>query len=146
MDNDNAVCRAIDDEHLKLLSIFYYILGALGALWALVPLIYVLVGLVLVVLPFSIPAEKDAVPLAFFGVFFMLMGLFAFVISAVIAALKLYTGHCLSRRKNRTFCFVVAAVCCLGFPLGTILGVFTFIVLSRPSVAEQFNAVTAEVM
>ena len=34
---------------------------------------------------------------------------------------------------------VVAAVCCLGIPYGTVLGVFTLIVLSRRSVSSLFE-------
>lgn len=34
---------------------------------------------------------------------------------------------------------VVAGVSCLSIPLGTALGVFTFIVLSRPSIVRLFE-------
>ncbi len=57
-----------------------------------------------------------------------------------MAALKFYTAVCLKQRKSRTFCLVVAAISCLEVPYGTILGVFTFLVLERPSVARLFGA------
>ena len=41
-------------------------------------------------------------------------------------------------RRARTFSLVMAGVNCLSVPLGTTLGVFTFIVLLRESVAAQY--------
>ena len=38
------------------------------------------------------------------------------------------------------FSLVIAALCCLNMPLGTVLGVFTFIVLTRDSVKAQYAA------
>jgi len=145
MNTDPAVRRAIDNEHVRLLSIFYYVLGALSALWAFLPLIYVFMGLVFAVLSATIP-EKEAAPMAIMGLFMIVFGLFGFVICAAFAALKIYAGHCLAQRKNRVFCYVVAAVSCLSMPFGTILGVFTFLVLARPTVAAQFDRTTAEVV
>ena len=48
------------------------------------------------------------------------------------------TGSSLKQRRRRTLCFVVACLMLPSFPLGTILGVFTIIVLRRPSVQELF--------
>ena len=38
-----------------------------------------------------------------------------------------------------TFCFVMAALACAFFPFGTILGIFTIVVLVRPGVKEMFG-------
>jgi hypothetical protein len=40
-------------------------------------------------------------------------------------------------------CFVVAAIECIFMPFGTVLGVFTIIVLSRPSVKALFQSEAA---
>jgi hypothetical protein len=52
----------------------------------------------------------------------------------------LTAGRFLARRKHHLFCLVVAGVECLFFPFGTVLGVFTIIVLMRPSVQQAFEA------
>ena len=49
------------------------------------------------------------------------------------------SGLAESRRKHYTFCFVMACVECLSVPFGTVLGVFTILVLNRASVKELFN-------
>ena len=51
-------------------------------------------------------------------------------------------GIYLRAKKHRTFCLVVAAVNCLHVPLGTILGIFTIVVLARNSVRDAFAAKT----
>jgi hypothetical protein len=47
------------------------------------------------------------------------------------AALVLIAGSCIAHRKHYTFCFVMACVECLSMPFGTVLGVFTILVLNR---------------
>ena len=60
-----------------------------------------------------------------------------FVVSAIANVLS---GVFLGRRKYRTFSLVVAVMNCIHIPLGTVLGVFTIIVLLRPSVREVYDA------
>ena len=56
------------------------------------------------------------------------------------AILNLLTGIFLRTRKYRTFSFVVAALNCLQIPIGTVLGIFTIVVLARDSVRELYEA------
>ncbi len=53
--------------------------------------------------------------------------------------LNLLSGFCLWQRKHRIFSLVVAGINCVQVPIGTLLGVFTIIVLSRTSVREVYN-------
>lgn len=46
----------------------------------------------------------------------------------------------LSRRRHHVFCLVIAGIECLVMPFGTVLGVFTIIVLTKESVREMFLA------
>jgi hypothetical protein len=62
------------------------------------------------------------------------------VLAWAIGLCVLYAGYSLSQRTRHLFCFVMACLCCLNIPLGTALGVFTIIVLSRPSVKEAFES------
>ena len=65
---------------------------------------------------------------AFFGLWFIGSGV-----------LNLISGFCISARKHRTFSIAVAAINCLHIPLGTVLGVFTIIVLMRDSVRDVYE-------
>ncbi len=56
------------------------------------------------------------------------------------ATLVIMPDRLLARRKYYTFCFVMAAVECLFMPFGTVLAVFTLVVLLRESVKRMFEA------
>jgi len=60
-----------------------------------------------------------------------------------LAVLMIIAGRFLAKRRHHTFCIVVAAIACLFMPFGTILGVFTLVVLMRDSVRLQFDAIAA---
>jgi len=53
--------------------------------------------------------------------------------------LNFLSARYLAKRRKKTFSIVVAALNCLSLPLGTILGVFTIVVLSRPSVEAIYQ-------
>ena len=129
--------KILDDEHLKILSVCYYVYGAFTALMGFIPGIYVILGIIFAAV--GRRGGHDAPP-AFLGWILIIVGLGAMVLMWILAALKVWTGWCIARRKHETFVQVVAAVCCVGIPWGTVLGIFTFIVFSRPSVKRQFLA------
>ena len=52
---------------------------------------------------------------------------------------NLLSGLFIGRKKYRTFSLVVAFINCIHIPFGTVLGVFTIIVLLRPSVREVYE-------
>ena len=57
----------------------------------------------------------------------------------VLALFLTFAGRSLSHRKHYWFAFIVSCIECLFVPFGTILGVFTIIVLSRQSVKTLFS-------
>ena len=64
---------------------------------------------------------------------------FAGVMIGVACLLNILSGIFLRQRKHRIFSFIVAALNCLQVPLGTLLGVFTIITLSRDSVRQLYE-------
>ena len=127
-----------DQEHLRLLSIFHYVCAGLAAFFSCIPGIYIIVGLVFLFAPESLGPSKDQPP-PFFGLFFILFGGIGMLVGWTLAACLVYAGRCLSQRKHYTFCLVMAGIACLFMPFGTILGIFTIIVLVRPTVKPLFN-------
>jgi hypothetical protein len=65
-----------------------------------------------------------------------------FVAWIIIAGLLLIAARLLQRRHGYRFIFAVACLECFGFPIGTVLGVFTLVVLLRPSVKQLFGGNT----
>ena len=127
-----------DAEHLRLLSIFHYVCAGMIALFSCFPIIHLIIGLVMVLHPrgFGPPHSQ---PPALFGFLFIFIALFIIAFGWITAALLAWAGHNLGQRKNYTFCLVMAGIACLFMPFGTVLGVFSIIVLSRPSVKAMFE-------
>jgi hypothetical protein len=126
-----------DAEHLKLLSIFHYVMGGIQAFFGCFGFLYVIMGLIFTVAP--MPAGQGNPPPKFMGVFFGIFGAGLVLIAWTIAGLVFYAGRSLALRKRHAFCMVIAALQCLWIPFGTVLGVFTLIVLMRPSVQALFQ-------
>ncbi|MCL4206215.1 MAG: hypothetical protein KJ000_27340 [Pirellulaceae bacterium] len=127
-----------DEEHLRLLSIFHYVVGGLTALAACFPFIHLAVGIALVSGAFPVPQGQQGPPPILGWIFIatasvLILGGWTMAVAVVLA------GRFLARRVHYMYCLVVAAVECLFMPLGTILGVFTIIVLIRPSVKAFFE-------
>src|SRR5437899_13028568 len=128
-----------DEDHLRLLSIFHYVVGGLSALFALFPIIHMVMGLFLILAPEKFGAKGDPPP-AFIGWFFVAFAACFMLAGWVFATLVILTGRFLARRKYYTFCFVMAAVESLFMPFGTVLAVFTLVVLLREPVKGMFEA------
>jgi hypothetical protein len=135
----------LDDEHLKLLSIGYVIEGAINAFFSFFGLLYAFMGLFIGSVIAKLPSQPgQAPPPEFMGWFFGLFGLIFFLGFLTFAALKFVAAHRIKERRSRILCMVVAGLTCFGVPYGTALGVWTLIVLSRPSVARLFEPQAAE--
>ena len=127
-----------DVEHLKILSILYYVWGGLTACFSCFGMFYVVFGLVAVIAG----AQHQGGPPPVVGGMFMLIGVIFVVLGGTVGGLTIWVGRCLAQRKRYTLCFVMACVSCLSVPLGTALGVFTIIVLQRPEVKAMFEQPT----
>ena len=123
-----------DQEHLRLLSIVYYIYAGMSAFFGLFGLLYIVLGLV--VAPMVPIRNGDPAFPAY--IFVVLGGIFLVLVAAVTTA-ELLIARYLKRRQHYTFCLIVAGFNCLWIPFGTALGVFTILVLQRLSVKALFT-------
>jgi hypothetical protein len=131
-----------DQEHIRLLSIFHYIMAGLLALGASIPIIHLIIGILFVS---GVLEDSNAqAATQFIGWMFIAIGATIIVIGWAIATCTFYAGRCLARKINYTFCLVVAGINCLFMPMGTILGIFTIVVLMRPGVKEMFGEESVE--
>jgi len=129
-----------DEEQLKLLAVFHYVVAALGALFASLPLIHVGMGIMLVTKPEFFNQGQNAQPVPVWaGYMFIAMGGFFVLLGWSAAVCTLLSARYLAKRKKRMFSFIMAAMMCMFVPFGTVLGVFTIIVLSRESVQRLYE-------
>jgi hypothetical protein len=130
-----------DESHLKLLSIFHYVLAVPAALFSSLFLMHFFWGLAIWLgVPFLEQAGKDAPPRAL-GLFLMAMGAGIVLIGWSMATCLIVAARSLAQRRRYLFCLIIAgAMCVMCNPPGTVLGVFTIIVLMRSSVKQLFGA------
>jgi hypothetical protein len=132
--------RKIDADHLRLLSIFHFVGAGLALLGILLLLAHFAMFHAFLSNPKLWQDQKQTPPPAEFFAIFKWVYLVGGVWFLASGALNLISGICLQAKKHRTFSLVVAAINCVHIPLGTVLGVFTIIVLIRDSVRELYNA------
>ena len=129
-----------DADHLRLLSIFHYIVAGVMALWGCFPILHVVLGAAMVLHKFPVDKAEHGPP-DFMGWLFLLMGGAFMVFGWSMAVATIVAGRSLARRHRYLYCLILAGVMAATcMPFGTILGVFTIIVLMRPSVKQAFGA------
>ncbi len=137
--------EAIDREHLNLLSIFHFIVGAITILFSSIFIFHMVFMLVLAFNPEAFPGPpkvEGRPPQEFPFVLGLMMAIMTgcFVLTGwVLGGLTIYSGICLRRQRRRILSLVVAAIQCMFVPFGTVLGVFTIVVLMRDSVRRLYG-------
>jgi hypothetical protein len=133
-----------DKEHPRLLAIFHYVVAGLAALFSFFPLLYTTVGAIFIFAArHGTPKPGEEPPPEFIGWIFAIVGSLLFLLGIAIAICILIAGRSLAKRTRYRFALVVACIECLFIPFGTILGVFTIVVLSRESVKALFSTAQA---
>jgi hypothetical protein len=132
---------AADLEHLRLLSIFHYIVGGLMLFFSCFCIIHLVLGLAMVLNPegFQGPKSRPSPPPMWFGYIFATAGAMGLLTGWTVGGLTIYSGRCLSKHRRRLFSLVIAGFVCMFMPFGTLLGVFTIIVLQRDSVRRLYG-------
>lgn len=125
-------------EYLQPLAIIHYVLGGFSALLSLFPIVHLAFGLAILGggVPLEGPHPEEA---RFVGSIFVIVGGLIIVLGLTYSALVIMAGRYLQKRRGHTFCVVMAAIQCLNIPLGTILGVFTLVVITKPEVKAAFE-------
>jgi hypothetical protein len=132
-----------DEEQLQLLAIFHYVVAGLAAFFSFFPLLYTIIGTIFIFAAGHGTAKAgEDLPPEFLGWIFAVIGSVLFLIGLAIAICILIAGRSLALRKRYSFAMVIACIECIFIPFGTILGVFTIVVLSRESVKELFLPAT----
>lgn len=140
-----------DESHLHLLSVFHFVMGGLYTLGIGFVAMHFFFMRMIMMMPqtprastsIGIPASPPppVMPpeaMTFFIGFYIVMGL----VIAAMATGNILAGVWLRKRIQHSLTFVVAAINCAFFPFGTVLGVFTIIVLSRTTVKMTYAANT----
>jgi hypothetical protein len=140
---ENSQTTQQDEQYLKLLSIFHFVVAGITGLFACFPIFHLIVGLTMLTGGFEPAPQDEDFPFQLFGLMFVLLPACIILLGWALAVAIALTGYFLLKRRNYMFCLVVAAVECIFMPFGTVLGVFTIIVLLRPTVKATFPGQSA---
>ncbi|MGC3991049.1 MAG: hypothetical protein QM796_15495 [Chthoniobacteraceae bacterium] len=134
----------MDAEYLRILTICHYVGAGLSVF-----------GMGFLVLHYTIMQsfisnpkmmgniESDPSPVEFFGVFKWFY-LFGAVFLVAYLVLNIISAICFGRRRHRGFSLVGAGLNCVHVPLGTLLGVFTMIVLLRTRCGNHMQPMSSD--
>ena len=127
-----------DSEHLTLLSIFHFIMAGF-ALFGIVFLVFHYFVMSAFMSPEFWKSQKGGQPpppqiLTILTVIYVLGG----IVLVLGGMLNLLSAIYLRRRAHRLFSMVIGGLNCVHVPLGTALGIFTIVVLSRDSVRQTY--------
>lgn len=123
-----------DEQHLNLLAVFHYVVAGIVALFSCMFLFHVAMGVAMLCGAF----DGDEAPPRFMGWMFIAFPSLFILAGWTLAGFMVAAGRKLKKRLSYTFCLVVAGIECIVMPFGTVLGVFTLVVLSRESVKALF--------
>ena len=142
MENSEERQAIIDEEHLRLLSLFHYIKGGITVAFSFFGLIYFVFIVFIVKIGsragFQSHDFDNEFPFEFFAYFLIIVGIIVtFVL--VFGVLQLLSAYYLRRGRNRIFSFIIGIIECLEIPYGTVLGVITIMVLNRYSVKKKYE-------
>lgn len=129
-----------DMDHLRLLSLFHYIYGGIVIGMSCMAIFHLVVGIALIVNPRAFPAPPGARPPdPLLGWLFAIIGGSVLLLGWTVGLLTIFSGRWIKQRRRRVFSMVLAGINCMWVPLGTVLGVFTFIILLRDSVQTLYE-------
>lgn len=126
-----------DKQHLQLLVMFHYILAGLAFVTGCSPSFHLGFGIAILVGAFD---QDPNPPPQGMGWLLTCVGSSVMLLCWAMTILLVLAARWLNRRAHWHLCFAIACLECIYvFQGGTILGVFTLIVLSRPRVKAMFQ-------
>jgi hypothetical protein len=130
---------AAKNQDLELLAVCHYVVAVLTALMGFIGLAIAALGVVIATHLEQLSGDRSQAPPALFGSMFVSMGVITIVSDWGLAVCLVIAGRFLRRHRHHLYCMIIAAIACLFFPFGTVLGIFTIIALQRPDVKELFR-------
>lgn len=120
------------ETYLDILAVFHYVNGALAALVGLAGLAFMGIGMG-AASEWGRNWEMEPTCAITIGIVFVLIFVGGY------AALNLLTGRALQTRNHYALSLVTSAFNCLNMPLGSLLGIFTLVLLSDREVRALFH-------
>ena len=126
-------------QYIDFLAACHYFGAALAFIFGLVPMFHVVFGIGMFASAFTNPDPAAGLMTSFMGFFFLLIGGMIILSFWAYGYGMIKAAQYLKQRERYVFCMVMAAVSCIFVPIGTVLGIFTIIVLIQDDVKADFG-------
>lgn len=131
--------QILDEEHLRLLSIGFYVTGGCHFAFASLFIFHFIMLLTFGSHPEAFAGvEGSTTPDGFLHGFAAMIGVLI-VLGWSFGIATMYAGRCIQRRTGRLFSMILGGLNVVIIPHGTVVGVTTFMVLTRPSVSRLYG-------
>jgi hypothetical protein len=128
-----------DTEQLSLLTILWKVYAGIALLGVCLGSFYILMGTAFAATMSSPHSSASPAESTIMSGMFAIFGGFIAIVALTVSILSWLVGTRIGDRTAHTLCYVMSCIVCLNAPLGTGLGVFSLVVLSRPSVKAMFR-------
>lgn len=132
-----------DIDQIKTLGICTLVYSGISALFAFFPIFHLLIGISMLNGSFynGNPPTETGFPISIFALMFTILPAVMIFFGLAFAVALAISGYFLLKKRHYLYCMVMGAISCVFVPFGTVLGIFTIIVLQRPSVKELFHSI-----
>ena len=134
---NTPVLPSVARDDLRLLALLHYLIAALAGFFALLPVVYLGMALAADIDPFATNLRVAAYGRPGVGALALaaLLALFLFACAAGLAL----AGRHLAKGERHGFCQAMAFVAMPFVPFGTLLGIWSLVVLARADVRAVFT-------
>lgn len=129
-----------DFRYLNLLAIFHVIVAGIVSLLSCLPLIDLFIGVpMLKDVPYALSQNEFFSQTTLTPLIFILLPSGMTIIGWMFAIAIALNGYYLKNRKWLNYCMTISGIETMLMPFGTVLGVFTIILLTKPSLKKLFE-------
>jgi len=129
-----------DIRYLNLLAIFHMIVAGIVGLLSCLPLINLFIGVpMLKDVPYALSQNEFFSQTTLTPLIFILLPSGMTVIGWMFAVAIALNGYYLKNRKWLNYCMIVSGIETILMPFGTVLGVFTILLLTKPNIKNRFD-------
>jgi hypothetical protein len=138
MPSDMIPLTEQDAEHLGLLVVFHYLFGAVGMVFTLPSVVFLVMGVQALTGRMELIDATGASASTSDTWLLVIVATAWFVAGLTLSTCVLLAARFIRRCERYYFCLGVAAAACVVFPVGTTLGVLTILLLQRQTVKATF--------
>jgi hypothetical protein len=129
-----------DIRYLNLLAIFHMIVAGIVSLLSCLPLLDLFIGVpMLKDVPYALSQNEFFSQTTFVPLMFILIPSGIAVIGWMFAVAIALNGYYLKNRTWLNYCMIMSGIETIFIPFGTVLGVFTIILLTKPNIKNLFD-------